>query len=330
MSRTNLLALSTLCLFAASACESDTNKPDASEATNKIRNGTEEPKINIGICSLLSPVACAAEPGCRVQSAIRYEADKVCHHPAEPIECVDVRQSCPAVVTYAKDLAGNTWRFQDGCIPLSWQPFRAGEADQAALSGPLCSAAPPACSSLSPNACAAVAGCRTISATRYNANHVCHYAAEPVECMDAELLCTAAPTYAKDLKGNTWRFQDGCIPASWQPFQEGEADKAALAGPRCAPPCGARYNVNKGCRYSLESVEWLSECINYGNSSGIPGRNSGNEIEMCTQVITCVKDSAGNVWQFMNGCQHMRDFGGEMQSENCKSDSEITKLPVCP
>jgi len=222
MSRTTLFTLSTLCLFAASACGPDADSPERVAATKKTKNETEEEKTTMGSCSLLSPSACAAEAGCRVQSATRYEADRVCHHPTEPVECVDAR-----------------------------------------------------------------------------------------------LLCSASFTFAMDTARNTWYFQDGCIPASWRPFQPGAADKAALAGPPCS--CGARYNIDKGCRYPAEQ---RAGCLN----SGRPDLNLGNEI--CLQIVTCRKDSAGNVWVFRDSCipQPWRYF----EQERCRTSLETEEWPLCP
>jgi len=164
-----------------------------------------------------------------------------------------------------------------------------------------------------------------IIATRYEASRGCRYPAEQVGCLPGVVICIQLITYAKDPQGNTWWLKNGCIPQTWKSFQPSAADKAAIAGPLCsalAPPCGARYNIDKGCRYPAER---RAECI----SSGNPGLNPGSE--SCLQVITCVKDPAGNVWRFPNSCvpHPWRDLEWFFDSKRCKLDSEIEKLPLC-
>jgi|GEM_PF-6580904 len=232
MSRTTVLAISTLCLFAASACDTEPDGLDRSEATNaapdttenentnqtenEAENQTENQTQNAETCRLLSPGECAAAAGCRAISATRYEADSVCHHPAEQVGCMGAMQMCPSVLTYAKDPEGNTWRFQDGCIPVSWQSFQGGEADEAALGGSVCSAAS-AAPAFPPRVFCGVME-RAISATRYEVGKRCRYPAKVVGCMDARLFCTLAFVDVKDTEGNTWQFRDGCLPVSWNSF----------------------------------------------------------------------------------------------------------------
>ena len=101
------------------------------------------------------------------------------------------------------------------------------------------------CEALPWGACAD-AGCRLVSATRYEADKGCRHAAQPVLCLPAGVGCADAFTYARDLEGNSWQFADGCIPKAWQTFQAGKSDWAAAQGPVCSEEITVEIDVFSG------------------------------------------------------------------------------------
>jgi len=316
MSRTSVF---TVCLLAASgvviSCNSDAEKGPEVEA-----------------CRLLAPAPCAAEARCRVLSATRYEADKVCRHGPQAVGCMDKELLCPQALTFAKDPSGNTWQFQDGCIPNAWQSFEGGEADHAAAEGPVCSELS-TCSSLPPGKCAAEAGCRVLSGMRYEVEKVCRHEPAEVGCTDSKQSCSSVLTFAKDPSGNTWVFPSRCIPNTWKPFEGGEADHAAAEGPLCsaAPACsslppgqcaakaecqtlsGIRYEVDKVCRHPKAVVGCMDSHL------------------LCTQAFTYAKDPAGNTWQFPNGCipNSWQSFAGGKADEAAAEGPLCSAAPAC-
>ena len=254
MSRTTILALSTLCLFAASACDLDTDKPDTNEAISETAKETEEK----------SPET----------------EDKNLENEDENLEA---EENSPETVDTSLDAGTST------------------------LSSPT----------------SMCIGGTQIIATRYDTVKRCHYYAERVGCtLDRTTVCAAGITYAKDLQGNRWQLKNGCIPKSWKSFRPALADTLAMAGPLCsdAAPCGGLYNVNKGCRYSAERRAETG-CTSYG---AYYDYDYGKVL--CTQVFTCVKSPAGNVFMFSNGCIP-KPFSN-LERASCNSDT--AKWPLCP
>lgn len=224
MNKVAIFAMLTTCVFFNACSRTPTESTPDNPAPGQ--NVDVQPSA----CNALPLDACAAA-GCNVVSATRYEVDRVCRHPTEPVSCLSADRVCPMAITYARDLEGNTWVFVDGCTGPGWLRFQEDEADWKAAKGPLCSSKVE-CSQLSLDACAA-AGCSVVSATRYEADKVCKHPAEPVSCLPADVGCTEVETYARDLEGNTWFFSHGCTPTGWQHFQADEADTKAVQGDLC-------------------------------------------------------------------------------------------------
>jgi|GEM_PF-3381522 len=226
MNRAALYSVLFTCMFFfGNACSSLNHGPPPED----------EPPPKAVICKALSFNECAASAGCELMSAVRYEVDRGCRHPAAPVACVSGPEHCPAVLTYARDLQNNTWMFPSGCLPGGWSAFEAREEDRVAISGLECSSGggvEPACSQRSLEECEALEGCTLLSAGRYDVERVCRYSLAPVACA-AEDTCQPSTVYAKDLKNNRWVFPSTCLPEGWEGVVAEDKDRAAVRGPEC-------------------------------------------------------------------------------------------------
>lgn len=307
-------------LFVFVACSSEQTKSaqhDSMNAVDDVQTNTDESseadqasawKNN----TVFSAEQCA-ESGGRAIIGLPYDASKGCHDLAEAAGCIPAGQGCGEAFTYARDSSGKTWEFSDNCIPEGWQPFQAGNSDWAAVKGPLCSDLskpeepnPNAeCSALSLQDCSKTNHCMNVYATKYDVSQNCRYFSEPhlAGCIKKQ-DCDLAVTFAQAPSGETWRFNDSCIPEGWQRFQESEEDRAAADGPvcfdtdakcaefpadqcvskGCQPIIGLPYDVDKGCHSSAEAVGCMAAD------------------KACADAYHFAKDTAGSKWMFANGC----------------------------
>lgn len=61
-------------------------------------------------------------------------------------------------------------------------------------------------------------GCSLISGQALDEDKMCKSPYRAVGCGDADRICGAAFTYAKDREQVAWEFNDTCIPEGWEPI----------------------------------------------------------------------------------------------------------------
>ncbi len=167
-------------------------------------------------CIARSIDECISDDACtHIFGARRVEAnDEACYElePMEPVGCMSAGDVCEPVVLNAADpSSGMCYQFNSGCTPAEW-----GTCDDAALSLPECALT---CADYTPEQCVSQPSCSIIRASilEVDTAQECYSvgANEPVGCMDTDMICGDAITFAADADGLCMMFYDNCIPDGW-------------------------------------------------------------------------------------------------------------------
>jgi len=177
-------------------------------------------------CAAVDADACSAS-GCATSEGrpIEVNVDELCitYGDSQPASCFDsggdTDVACDDAITYASSsVDADCWRFSNSCIPDGWSECVPSPYPECETT-----TAPPDCSLLSVETCAATDGCyspRASPAWADEYGEVCvDYDAPltPRGCIPGR-SCSDAPATAFDpaAADTLWHFYDDCIPTGWE------------------------------------------------------------------------------------------------------------------
>lgn len=117
-----------LSLLFLQACETNSDSDDKTNADSD--DSDRDTDTQTDKCGDYTIDECAQHKDvCLVIAGQKYFADKKCKEEIAGVGCMTALSGCDGAENYLKDLSGETWWFDSGCIPSDWEVFSPGEND---------------------------------------------------------------------------------------------------------------------------------------------------------------------------------------------------------